>query len=40
MGIQDTLPNMLLLLIPIGMLLGITAAWLASALQIRRIRPT
>ncbi len=40
MGIQDTLPNMLLLLIPVGVILGITAAWLASALQIRRIRPT
>jgi cell division transport system permease protein len=32
-------PYLLLILIPVGMALGIVAAWLASALQIRRIRP-
>lgn len=33
-------PYLLLILIPAGMALGILAAWLASALQIRRIRPS
>lgn len=32
-------PYLLLALLPIGILLGVLAAWLASALQIRQIRP-
>ncbi|MEF3194000.1 MAG: hypothetical protein K6346_07290, partial [Halothiobacillaceae bacterium] len=42
-GWQIALPTMpsylLLILIPVGIALGILAAWLASALQIRRIHP-
>ena len=33
-------PYLLLALLPIGIVLGVLAAWLASALQIRQIRPT
>ncbi|MGK0673139.1 MAG: ABC transporter permease [Halothiobacillaceae bacterium] len=33
-------PYLLLTIIPAGVVLGILAAWLASALQIRRIRPS
>lgn len=33
-------PPVLLLLLPVGLLFGVIAAWLASALQIRRIRPS
>ena len=32
-------PDMLISLLPTGMFLGVVAAWMASALQIRRIRP-
>lgn len=38
-GLLSIPPQLLLILLPLGTALGVLAAWLASALQIRRIQP-